>query len=138
VGFGLATSASTGLLNYYDTGNFTASFSTGMYTTPTNVLVQYCRIGNVVHLAFPDARVTANATATTWGAVAGQFPASIRPSTSRVVSIVTQYSNVGESGFISINADGAAYLYRSGQVNFASGTENCGFYYQTCSYLVNN
>jgi hypothetical protein len=125
-------------LSVYDEGSFNATFNAGMNTSTNVILIRYVRIGNLVTLAFPDIRVTANATATNWSTGISNIPAIITPSVTRTVPIQVQYTNKGEPGILYIYPNGTLSAYRPAEVTFSSGDLNCGFYFSNCTYLLNN
>jgi hypothetical protein len=91
VGFGLATSTSSGLINYYDSGSFTCYMVDGVSAVSAALTCYYTRVGNVVTLKTPGVNINNSTTAryltTTNAATTYTWPTALTPSNSTSLPI---------------------------------------------------
>lgn len=152
---GGATFASVGaptpsILNYYETGNFNATFTgPSNNAVPLTITVTFARIGNLVTLYFPD--MLKNAVAADAGTISAgtnTIPSRLRPQapaatlTNFPIKVHNNITKKADPGLMQINnIDGTIILWQTmadtvGTENGFNGAGTGGFYSCTISYLI--
>jgi hypothetical protein len=117
-------------LDYYEQGSFTSVFdqNAGAGGSALTFTVKFSRIGNIVHLLFPDmSGMTAGATATNFRA-SGPIASRLRPSqqTDFPVGIQVAGTRQAGAGAISIRSNGDIVVFRDlvHTANFSASANN--------------
>lgn len=136
---GLGTISSVTNSSYYE-GSFSVTFNSGMNTSSTNVNIKYTKIGKLVSLFIPSAKVTAGASTYYWETGTGAIPANLRVTQTASLNCVAIFDNntIYTGAYWYIYTDGTLSLRNfrtnNAQTNWVSGTTNCGFFDQFVSY----
>jgi hypothetical protein len=120
VGFGAASSTSSGLISAEDSGSFTGTL-TGCTTSPT-VTIKYARSGKIVTLLIPNITATSNSTAAT---ITG-LPSTLYPVSNNQGSIAAIQNNGSTAaGLMRVLPTGVIDLFpdAAGSNFTASGTK---------------
>jgi hypothetical protein len=146
VGFGLATSNSAGLLNYYQEDDTTLASvawkpNGAGSTIGTAFAIKITRIGRMVNLHIPEntsadpAGTTTVVDLKTSGDSAVTLPIWARPTTERTIPIVIRDTSQ-KSGVLTVDSLGALTLSLVGGGTWSTGTNVCGVFGTSATYIA--
>ncbi len=128
-----STGATASALNFYAEGTHTTDFS-GIWAAAQSNSIKWTRVGNMVTLAFPDIRTTANTASSI--VIDTVLPTYLRPVVGINMPALTYDNNVGNWGNLVLDSAGSINIWQDEPFVTFGGAGSSGFRQFTCSYII--